>query len=103
MKGAMYTPPKGVKKLRRTSVMLPLLVLAVLVLCVFVGGRLLGRHKSLPVTASKKQSSSQQSGTKTQATPSDTIRLIATGDELPHDSVDANAKTATGYNYLPFF
>ena len=34
---------------------------------------------------------------------SDTIRLIATGDELPHDSVDANAKTASGYNYLPFY
>jgi len=33
-----------------------------------------------------------------------TIRFIATGDMLPHDSVNKNAKTANGdYNYLPFF
>lgn len=32
-----------------------------------------------------------------------TIRLIATGDMLPHDSVNQNAKTATGYDYLPYF
>jgi poly-gamma-glutamate synthesis protein (capsule biosynthesis protein) len=33
-----------------------------------------------------------------------TIRFIATGDMLPHDSVNQNAKTADGsYDYLPFF
>jgi len=32
-----------------------------------------------------------------------TIRFIATGDMLPHSSVDQNAKTAAGYDYTPFF
>jgi len=32
-----------------------------------------------------------------------TIRFIATGDELPHDSVNAAAKTADGYDYTPLF
>lgn len=37
------------------------------------------------------------------AAQSNAIRLIATGDELPHDSVNAAAKTATGYDYLPLY
>ena len=32
-----------------------------------------------------------------------TIRLIASGDELTHDSVNQQAKTANGYDYTPFF
>jgi len=37
-------------------------------------------------------------------TPTTTIRLIATGDELPHTSVTQNAKAADGsYNYTQFF
>lgn len=32
-----------------------------------------------------------------------TIRLLATGDMLPHDSVNLNAKTQNGYDYKPFF
>lgn len=31
------------------------------------------------------------------------IRLIATGDMLPHDTVNQAARTATGYDYLPLF
>lgn len=33
----------------------------------------------------------------------ETIRLIASGDELPHDSINAQAKTASGYDYTPFY
>ncbi len=36
-------------------------------------------------------------------TVDDSIRLIATGDMLAHDSVNTNAKTATGYDYTRFF
>lgn len=43
--------------------------------------------------------------TTSQTTKNDqTIRFIATGDMLPHDSVDQNAKLADGtYDYTPFF
>ncbi len=40
---------------------------------------------------------------KPQPTTPKTIRLIAMGDMLPHDSVNANAKTASGYDYQRFF
>jgi len=33
----------------------------------------------------------------------ETIRLIAVGDQLPHDAINLRAKTSTGYDYLPFF
>lgn len=32
-----------------------------------------------------------------------TIRLIASGDQLTHDAVNKNAKTSDGYDYKPFF
>lgn len=32
-----------------------------------------------------------------------TIRLIASGDELAHDSINQQAKTASGYDYTPFY
>lgn len=32
-----------------------------------------------------------------------TIRIIAAGDLLPHDSVNLNAKTSNGYDYKQFF
>ncbi len=32
-----------------------------------------------------------------------TIRIIATGDMLPHDTVNQAAKTSSGYDYLPMF
>lgn len=35
--------------------------------------------------------------------PDSSIRLIATGDMLAHDSVNSNAKTATDYDYTKFF
>jgi poly-gamma-glutamate synthesis protein (capsule biosynthesis protein) len=36
-------------------------------------------------------------------TATDKIRLIATGDMLPHDTVNQAARTSVGYNYLPLF
>jgi poly-gamma-glutamate capsule biosynthesis protein CapA/YwtB (metallophosphatase superfamily) len=32
-----------------------------------------------------------------------TVRLIASGDELPHESISKTAKTASGYDYTPFY
>lgn len=50
-------------------------------------------------------SSTQQSESPKEAPQADsTITILATGDLLPHDSVNANAKTADGdYNYVQFF
>jgi poly-gamma-glutamate capsule biosynthesis protein CapA/YwtB (metallophosphatase superfamily) len=32
-----------------------------------------------------------------------TVTMVAVGDMLAHDSINKNAKTATGYDYTPFF
>lgn len=40
--------------------------------------------------------------TKGKSTPQ-TIRMIASGDQLSHDAVNKNAKTSDGYDYKPFF
>lgn len=53
-----------------------------------------------PVTA---QTPAQQAGPAENTIPDTTINIVATGDLLPHDSVNANAKTADGgYNYVQF-
>lgn len=58
-----------------------------------------------PSLEGARNDSSSSSKIKTDGNKADqTIRLIATGDMLPHDSVNQNALTADGtYNYLPFF
>jgi poly-gamma-glutamate synthesis protein (capsule biosynthesis protein) len=60
---------------------------------------LLGRHASVPSTVSK------TAKTQTKSTPkinNSTISLLATGDWIAHDSVNAAAKQADGtYDYLP--
>lgn len=57
-----------------------------------------------------KKDTAQPVPTQSQATPAPkpvqqpaSIRLIANGDLLPHDSVNQQAKTASGYDYKPFF
>lgn len=40
---------------------------------------------------------------KVHSSSSQLIKLVASGDELPHDSVNLNAKTTSGYDYTPFF
>lgn len=56
------------------------------------------------VLSSKKTvpSKAQQTVKKKENKPQ-TIRMIASGDELPHDAVNKNAKTADGYDYKQFF
>lgn len=88
---------------RKRALKLPFIAAAVLVILVLAGGWLLLHHS--PKSTADDTQSKAKSGTTTPATDtSSTIRFIATGDELAHDSVDANAKTAAGtYDYLPFF
>jgi len=84
----------------RTRAGLKLWLLAVTVIILALSGWALSRQllkRPTPVVAPPKTAHVDSES-------SDTIRFIASGDELPHDSVDANAKTANGgYNYLPFF
>jgi poly-gamma-glutamate capsule biosynthesis protein CapA/YwtB (metallophosphatase superfamily) len=42
-------------------------------------------------------------GPKATAKKQATIRLIASGDELPHGAITQEARTASGYDYAPFF
>lgn len=58
-------------------------------------------HQTASVSPKTNSSAKSDSSNNTKDT---TIRFIATGDQLPHDSVNANAKTIYGsYDYLPFF
>ncbi|MDO8335964.1 MAG: CapA family protein [Candidatus Saccharibacteria bacterium] len=52
---------------------------------------------------SKEPANTRQQVVKKKVSQPQTIRLIASGDELPHDAVNKNAKTADGYDYKPFF
>lgn len=46
----------------------------------------------------------QEVSKKTEEKPKkSTVKIIATGDMLPHDTVNQAAKTVDGYNYLPLF
>jgi len=68
------------------------------------GGVYVWNRRAAPV---KQQivSSPRQTATPKAVQPnaSQTIRFIATGDELPHDTVNQAAKTANGYDYLPLY
>lgn len=61
---------------------------------------------SLPHTEApsrpKPKLASRQPAVKT-PTPSGVLRFVAMGDMLAHDSIDAQAKTAAGYDFKPFF
>jgi len=76
------------------------LVIAVVVLMAMAGAWFFVHRTPKPAANASQTAQNTHSST---AKEPDTIRFIATGDELPHDSVNANAKTSGGYNYLPFF
>lgn len=74
------------------------IIVAVLVLCVVVciaGVIFVSGKTSAPKKLQAKVTSEK--------TTLQTIRLIASGDQLTHDAVNKNAKTDTGYDYKPFF
>jgi len=72
-----------------------LLILGLLILAAFAGYWIMHAKQAKAPDEKNSTASSASSSTK--------IRLIASGDELPHDSVNANAATGTTYNYKPFF
>lgn len=92
----------GVRQKKKRVVVLAVIV-AVAVATVAITFFVLNRNtqNDAPVTA---QTPAQQAGPAENTIPDTTINIVATGDLLPHDSVNANAKTADGgYNYVQFF
>lgn len=89
----MKTKPKPRKK-RIVLIIGIVLALALVV----VGYLFLTRNPAVPIV----QDSTPHSK-KPVDTPDSTLRLIATGDMLPHDTVNQAAKTADGYDYVPLF
>lgn len=86
------------QKKQRTQQIRRLILIAVLAVGVWVF--FASRHTdNTPQTGTKDQTPQHQT---TIAQPSK-LRLIATGDMLPHDTVNQAARTASGYDYLPLF
>jgi len=93
---AMPEPQPRTKK-RRVS----LLILGLVIIAAFAGYWILhAKQAKAPNATGKAVESSSSTAAASQPTK---IRLIASGDELPHDSVNANASTGTTYDYKPFF
>ncbi len=87
----MKLPSSRSKKKAFFIIIVVLLAVLCLVTAVFISGK---------TTAPKKQISTNKSQNTKKV---QTIRLIASGDELPHDAVNKNAKTSSGYDYKQFF
>ncbi len=59
----------------------------------------------IPLTSVPQNENEQaaQQETQPEETKAEKITIHAMGDMLPHETVNANAKTASGYDYTPFF
>lgn len=83
-----------------------LIAVLILVLLSGAGGFLFvrkTRKQIAPVAPSPQAVTEQQTAAPAPKLEASRIRIIATGDMLPHDSVNQQAKTADGYDYKPFF
>lgn len=100
-KAAPFAPPSKTKKPKRSKKRF-ILPLAVLLLLSSAGaGAFLYLKKSTPKAS---LATGSQSTEKQAETPTGTIRLIATGEMMAHDSVNQNAKKSDGsYDYSPYF
>jgi len=95
-------PPKRRKLTRSGTRRLVILGLLVIGVAAWFGFQALKTDTKQSKVQPNSTSQSAQTTGKTQPEPGN-IRLIATGDMLPHDSVNANAKTSSGYDYQQFF
>lgn len=106
-----FTPPPAKKKKSRKKLII-IISIILLALILAAGGAYAYRHQKRKSDAFR-----LGNGQKTDAPDEDTpngmygienqqtgtVRLVATGDMIAHDSVNANAKQADGsYDYLPF-
>lgn len=78
----------------------PLVLSVVLVVAVAAAAWIVHSRADKPIAKATPKTTTSTKKTDT----SSTITFIATGDMLPHDSVDSNAKKADGsYDFTPFF
>lgn len=87
------------RKVRIKQRSLQVLAGAVVIIAGGVIGWLLLRPDNAPPTSS---TSTPGVTHRSESAPTK-LRFIATGDMLPHDTVNQAARTSTGYNYLPLF
>lgn len=84
-----------------------LIVILVLIGIVLLGFWFFGIRNNSNNVQTSNNVSSQNTKTETKTETSkpkvETIRLIAVGDQLPHEVINLRAKTSNGYDYLPFF
>lgn len=76
-----------------------IVIIAILALAAGSAGAL----KYLDKDDQMSETNSNSSVQKTDEQRTDSIRLTATGDMLPHSTVNLNAKTGNTYDYKPFF
>lgn len=74
-----------------------LLIIPLVILLLVVAGLLLW-----PKTAEAPTANEQSVEQPQQTTTKKSVRIIATGDVIPHDALNAAAKTGDDYNYLQF-
>ncbi|MEX0932033.1 MAG: CapA family protein, partial [Candidatus Saccharimonadales bacterium] len=60
-------------------------------------------QQSTPQNSQQAEAPSETDAQKNEEANSSKVWLTATGDMLPHDTVNLRAKTESGYNYLQFF
>ncbi len=80
------------------------ILLVAMLLVLGVGGFLVTKYvfgQDKPVKTDQKSAQTAKTPPKSQAKKT-SLRLIAGGDMLPHDAINKAAKTANGYDYLPF-
>lgn len=87
--GIELQPPRAPKKTRK--------ILFIFIVMVII----LGAALSAYFLYFKNESESPASPVK--ETNESTVRLIAVGDNIPHDTINLSAKTASGYDYKPLF
>lgn len=83
------TPPRQHKHRRKWP-----FIMVLVILIAIAGGFLVFFRDKQPKPA---QNSSMSSAA------ANSVRLIAVGDNIPHDTINQAARTSAGYNYQPFF
>lgn len=92
-----YRQKRSEAKTKLLLFKLGLLVIFLLIIGVLISVLLFKKSVRAPVTENQKNSSSDSSSQKT-------LRLIATGDMIPHDAINQEAKQPDGkYEYSPMF
>ncbi len=87
------------KPTRKVSKKLIAVTVLVFIIAGVTGGFLVYKRQDKP--AQNQGSGNPEKAAEKTAVPKTTVRILAAGDMLPHDAINAAAKTSNGYDYLP--